>query len=81
MPTESIGASLDPRAVLAGIGGALVGLAVGVVFTEIVFANDASWPDVVPIALAAAGWLVARELVRRHHSRKPGVSGSRAAGA
>ena len=42
MPTESIGASLDPMAVLAGIGGALVGLAVGVVFTEIVFANDAA---------------------------------------
>ena len=58
-------------AVLAGIVGALVGFTVGVVFTEIVFANNADWPNVIPFALAVTGWLGARELVRRRRSRKP----------
>ena len=52
-------------AVLAGIVGALVGFAVGVVFTEIVFANDADWPNVIPFVLGVVGWLAARELFRR----------------
>ena len=57
-------------AVLAGIVGALVGFFVGVLFTEVSFANGASW-DVVPFVLAVFGWLAARELLRRHRSRKP----------
>jgi hypothetical protein len=57
-------------AILAGIVGALVGFAIGVVFTEIIFANNADWPNVVPFALAVAGWLAARELVRHRHDRK-----------
>jgi hypothetical protein len=52
-------------AVLAGIVGALVGFAVGIVFTEVLFANSSSWPDIVPVVLAIVGWLTARELVRR----------------
>jgi len=55
---------------MAGIVGALVGAAIGVVFTEIVFANDASWPDVVSVALAVVGWLVAREALRQRRNRE-----------
>jgi hypothetical protein len=58
-------------AIVAGIVGALVGFAVGVVFTEVVFANNADWPNVVPFVLAVVGWLAARELVRHRRSRKP----------
>ena len=57
-------------AVLAGIVGALVGFTVGVMFTEVLFANNADWPNVVPFVLAVVGWLAARELVRRRRSRK-----------
>jgi uncharacterized membrane protein (UPF0136 family) len=56
-------------ALLLGIVGALVGAAIGVVFTEIVFANSRSWPDVVPVVLAVVGWLAARELLRRRRER------------
>jgi hypothetical protein len=51
--------------VLAGIVGAIVGFAIGVLFTEVVFANNASWPDVVPFGLGVFGWLVGTALVRR----------------
>ena len=52
-------------AVLAGIVGVIVGFAVGVVLTEIVFPNNQDWPIVVPFALAVAGWLSARAWLRR----------------
>jgi hypothetical protein len=55
---------------MAGIVGALVGATVGIVFTEIIFANNADWPDVVPFVLAVVGWLAARELLRQRRSRK-----------
>jgi hypothetical protein len=58
-------------AVLAGIVGALVGFTVGVLATEVIFANDADWPNVIPLVLAVTGWLAARELLRRRRSRKP----------
>jgi hypothetical protein len=58
-------------AVLAGLVGAIAGFTVGVVFTEVVFANNAEWANVVPIVLAVAGWLGARELLRQRRSRKP----------
>jgi hypothetical protein len=54
-------------AIVAGI----VGFTVGVVFTEIVFVNNADWANVVPSVLAVVGWLAARELVRQRRSRKP----------
>ena len=56
---------------LAGIVGALVGFTVGVLFTEVIFANNADWPNVVPFVLAVVGWLSARELLRHRRSRKP----------
>jgi hypothetical protein len=45
--------------------GAAIGFAIGIVLVEIIFANDASWPDVVPFGLGVAGWLVGGNLVGR----------------
>jgi hypothetical protein len=54
------------------IVGAILGFAIGVLFTEVVFANDQSWPDVVPFALAVAG-IVGSAVGRRFAAaaRKP----------
>jgi hypothetical protein len=51
--------------VLGGVFGAILGFAVGILFTEVIFANDQSWPDVVPFALAVAGILAGTAFVRR----------------
>jgi hypothetical protein len=53
-----------------GILGVLVGFAVGILFTEVIFANSKSWPDVVPFALAILGGLVGSSLGRRVASRR-----------
>lgn len=58
---------------LGSIVGAIVGFAIGILFTEVLFANDASWPDVVPFALGVLGWLVGSALVRRRHGHAPVV--------
>ena len=59
-------------ALLAGVVGAVVGLVVGVLFTEVIFVNSRSWPDAIPIVLAVLGWLAARALVRRRRTAAPG---------
>jgi hypothetical protein len=59
--------------VLAGIVGAIVGFAIGVLFTEVIFANNSSWPDVVPFGLGVFGWLVGSALVRRRREHTPVV--------
>jgi uncharacterized membrane protein YfcA len=56
--------------VVGGILGVLAGFAVGIVFTEVIFANDKSWPDVVPFALAILGGLVGSSLGRRLATRR-----------
>jgi hypothetical protein len=56
--------------VLGGVLGALAGLVVGVLFTELIFANNQSWPDVVPFALAVAGALAGAEGARRLRTRR-----------
>ena len=53
--------------VLGGIVGVLLGFAVGIVLVEVIFANNQSWTDVVPFALAAAGWLIGSRVARRAH--------------
>lgn len=58
-------------AVLAGIVGALAAFAIGIVFTEVIFSNNADWPNVIPFVLAVVGWLAAREALRRHRSHPP----------
>jgi ABC-type antimicrobial peptide transport system permease subunit len=63
--------------VLGGILGALVGFAIGILFVEVIFANNQSWPDVVPFALAVAGALAGSaaaariRVARRQTSRSP----------
>jgi uncharacterized membrane protein YfcA len=57
-------------AVLGGVVGAIVGFAVGAFLTEVVFANNQSWPDVVPFALAVLGILAGSALGRRLASRR-----------
>jgi len=52
-------------AVLGGILGVIAGFAVGILFTEVIFANNQSWPDVVPIALAVIGALAGAAAGRR----------------
>jgi hypothetical protein len=44
--------------------GGILGFAVGILLTEVVFPNDKSWPDVVPFALAVAGILAGSALGR-----------------
>jgi F0F1-type ATP synthase assembly protein I len=56
-------------AVVGGILGVIVGFAIGVIFTEVIFANNQEWPIVVPFGLAVLGWLVGTSTVRRLASR------------
>jgi hypothetical protein len=58
---------------LGGIIGAVVGFVIGILFTEVLFASNASWPDVVPFALGVLGWLVGSALVRRRRGPAPVV--------
>jgi uncharacterized membrane protein YccC len=54
--------------------GCAAGFAVGIVLVELVFANNASWPDVVPFALGVAGWLLgdaAGQRLRIRAARQP----------
>ena len=49
---------------MAGLGailGAIVGFAIGILFVEVIFANNQSWPDVVPFVLAIVGALAGRQ--------------------
>ena len=50
---------------LGRIVGAVLGFAIWILFTEVIFANNQSWPDVVPLALAIAGIVVGFALGRR----------------
>ena len=56
--------------VLGAVVAGIVGFGVGILVTEVIFANDKSWPDVVPIALAVLGGLVGASLGRRRAARR-----------
>jgi hypothetical protein len=59
---------------LGGIVGVICGFALGIVFTEVIFPNGAGWPDVVPFALAVAGWPLGTGATEwLHHRREPHV--------
>jgi hypothetical protein len=57
--------------VAVGILGAIVGFAIGILFTEVIFSNNQSWPDVVPFALAILGYLTGSQLARRRRTKVP----------
>jgi ABC-type antimicrobial peptide transport system permease subunit len=63
-------------AVLGGFVGAIVGFAVGIFFTEIIYSSTQGWTDVVPFALAVLGILVGSALGRRLASRRSAPAGS-----
>ena len=56
--------------VAAAILGGIAGFAIGVLFTEVLFSNSQSWPDVVPFALAVLGMLTGAALGRRLSLRR-----------
>ena len=65
------GRSVPGVRLLGGIVGVILGFAVGIVLVEVIFPNDAGWPDVVPFALAVAGWplgTAATDWLHRRHS-------------
>jgi uncharacterized membrane protein YeaQ/YmgE (transglycosylase-associated protein family) len=55
--------------ILGGAVGFIVGFAVGILFTEVIFSNSQSWPDAVPIALGVVGALAGGSLGRRFSCR------------
>jgi hypothetical protein len=55
-------------ALLGAVVGAIVGFAIGILFVEVIFASNQSWPDVVPFVLAILGWLAGRQAVRKVRS-------------
>jgi len=55
--------------VVAGIAGAIVGFAISVVFTEVIFPNNAEWPLAINAGLTALGALVGSSLARRWMGR------------
>jgi ABC-type antimicrobial peptide transport system permease subunit len=55
---------------LGGLLGAVVGFAIGILFTEVLFpAKVESWPDLVPVVLFVLGWLAGSGVVRRMRER------------
>jgi hypothetical protein len=56
--------------ILGGILGVIVGFTIGILFTEVAFSNNQSWPDVIPFALAVAGWIAGSQAGRRLVSRR-----------
>jgi len=61
--------------VLAGIAGAIVGFAISVLFTEVIFANNAEWPLAVNAGLTVAGALAGSSLARRFLARGEAAPG------
>lgn len=70
MKLEEDRRTVDVVRLLGGILGVIIGFAVGVLLTEVVFPNDASWPDVVPFALAVAGWPLGTGATEWLHHRR-----------
>lgn len=64
------GRTVPPVRLLGGIVGVVCGFALGILFTEVIFPNGASWPDVVPFALAVAGWPLGTGATEWLHHRR-----------
>ena len=57
-----------------GIVGAVVGFAISVVFTEVIFANSQEWPIAINAGLTVLGALVGTSLTRRLLHRDAGTA-------
>jgi len=57
--------------VAGGIIGAILGFAISVLLTEVVFANSQEWPIAINAGLTALGALAGSSLVRRMTRRDP----------
>jgi len=55
---------------LSGFVGAILGFAISVIFTEVIFANNQEWPIAINAALTAAGALAGAALARRLLARR-----------
>jgi len=44
-------------------------LAIGILFTEVIFSNNQSWPDVVPFASAVVGIIIGSSVGHRFANR------------
>ena len=59
---------------LGGIVGAIVGFAVSVLLTEVIFPNNQEWPIAVNAALTVLGALLGSRLARRRFTTRQGMS-------
>jgi len=55
---------------LGGFLGAVIGFAISILLTEVIFANNQEWPIVVNAALTVAGALGGASLARRMAARR-----------
>jgi len=55
---------------ISGLVGAIVGFAISVLFTEVIFANNQEWPIAINVALTVAGALAGGSLARRRAARR-----------
>jgi hypothetical protein len=58
-------------ATLAKILGALAGIAISIVFTEVIFPNNQDWPIIFLGVGAALGWLIVGALLGLRSSDAP----------
>ncbi len=56
--------------VLGGIVGAIVGFAVSVIITEVIWVNDYEWTAIINVALTVIGVSLGATLARRLQSRR-----------
>jgi hypothetical protein len=57
---------------VAGVIGAVIGITIAIVFTEVIFPSNDEWPIVFLGGGGAAGWLIGTSLVRRRRERAEG---------
>jgi hypothetical protein len=50
---------------LGRIVGGILGFAIGILFSEVIFANDKDWTNVIPFVLAVVGIMVGSVLAQR----------------
>ncbi len=63
-------------ATLAKLLGAVIGIAISIVFTEVIFPNNQDWPIIFLGVGAAGGWLLAAALLARRDNRRTRPSSS-----